>query len=91
MQGKYIEGYLVGIRGLSHGSVANAITAAIDVHQYLEFLDSESPGGPVKNSMSVARLKSRRNREQTTAERERQCSAQASGATLLWEQVLPAR
>ncbi|KAI8817883.1 uncharacterized protein EV422DRAFT_508705 [Fimicolochytrium jonesii] len=86
---KYVEGYLVGIRGLSHGSVANAITAAIDVHKFLESESSTRLPG-TKKSMSITRLQSYRNRKQTLAERERQATVDEDGSTILWEQFLEA-
>ncbi|KAI8817222.1 uncharacterized protein EV422DRAFT_604763 [Fimicolochytrium jonesii] len=88
---KYVDGYPVGIRGLAQGSVANAITAAIDVHKYLDFLESESSVNRRGKSLSIARLQNQRNKEQALAERERQGSAEETGTTILWEQFLEAK
>ena len=86
-QDKYVDGYLVGIRGLAHGSIANAITAAIDVHKYLEYQEPELSNTNGGKSLNIARLKNRRNKEQTLAERQRQASVEEEGTAILWEQV----
>lgn len=83
MKDKYVDGYLSHIRGLSHGSIANAITAAIDV---LKVLQSQSED-PFAECNEISRLKNRRNKEQTLAERERQAAVHDDGTTILWEQV----
>ncbi|KAI8819509.1 uncharacterized protein EV422DRAFT_568940 [Fimicolochytrium jonesii] len=49
---KYIDGYLVSISGLAHGSVANAITAAIDVLKDLHAQSDE----PFARCEKIARL-----------------------------------
>ena len=74
---------MLQIRGLSHGSVANAITAAIDV---LKVLQAQT-GDPFAEGPHIAKLKNRRNKEQTMAERERQTAVYDDGTTILWEQV----
>ncbi|KAJ3049854.1 hypothetical protein HK097_009153 [Rhizophlyctis rosea] len=81
---KYVDGYLIHIRSLSHGSVANAITAAIDV---LKVLQAQSEN-VFSECNEISRLKNRRNKEQTLAERERQTSVHDDGTTILWEQRL---
>ncbi|KAJ3282872.1 hypothetical protein HK104_010669, partial [Borealophlyctis nickersoniae] len=70
------------VRGLSHGTVANAITTAIDVLKFRR-AHSEDPFAPCD---SIAKLKNRRNKEQTLAERERRMAIEDSNASILWEQ-----
>ncbi|KAJ3282520.1 hypothetical protein HK104_010849 [Borealophlyctis nickersoniae] len=81
---KYVDGYLLQVRGLSHGTVANAITAAIDVLKFRQ-AQSEDPFAPFD---CIAKLKNRRNKEQTLAERERRLTIEDGNASILWEQFL---
>ncbi|KAJ3014128.1 hypothetical protein HKX48_005319, partial [Thoreauomyces humboldtii] len=94
---KYVEGYLRAIRGLSHGSIGNHITAAIDVLKYRTAQSSGTgrlnpiPNPNPKANMKIARLMRTRNREQTLAERERNETRQDSASSgIVWEEVLEA-
>ncbi|KAJ3281231.1 hypothetical protein HK104_000128, partial [Borealophlyctis nickersoniae] len=83
---KYVDGYLLLVRGLSHGTVANCITAALDVLKFRQ-AQSEDPFAPCD---SIAKLKYRRNKEQTLAERERRLTIEDGNASIVWEQFLEA-
>ncbi|KAJ3280125.1 hypothetical protein HK104_000895, partial [Borealophlyctis nickersoniae] len=83
---KYVDGYLLVVRGLSHGTVANAITAAIDVLKFRR-AQSDDPFAPCD---TIAKLKHRRNKEQTLAERDRRLTIEDGNASILWEQFLEA-
>ncbi|KAJ3019533.1 hypothetical protein HKX48_002010 [Thoreauomyces humboldtii] len=88
---KYVEGYLRSIRGLSHGSIGNHVTAAIDVLKYRTAQSSSATRLNPKANMKIARLMRTRNQEQTLAERERNETRQDSASSgIVWEQVLEA-
>ncbi|KAJ3015922.1 hypothetical protein HKX48_004302 [Thoreauomyces humboldtii] len=85
---KYVEGYLRSIRGLSHGSIGNHVTAAIDVLKYRTAQSSSTTRLNPKANMKIARLMRTRNQEQTLAERERNETRQDSASSgIVWEQV----
>ncbi|KAJ3006099.1 hypothetical protein HKX48_000302 [Thoreauomyces humboldtii] len=88
---KYVEGYLRSIRGLSHGSIGNHVTAAIDVLKYRTAESSGTRTGNPKANLKIARLMRTRNQEQTLAERERNDTRQDNASSgIVWEQVLEA-
>ncbi|KAJ3009320.1 hypothetical protein HKX48_008028, partial [Thoreauomyces humboldtii] len=88
---KYVEGYLRAIRGLSHGSIGNHVTAAIDVLKYRTAQSSGTGRLNPKANLKIARLMRTRNQEQTLAERERNETRQDSASSgIVWEQVLEA-
>ncbi|KAJ3160312.1 hypothetical protein HDU88_007994 [Geranomyces variabilis] len=88
---KYVEGYLRAIRGLSHGSIANHITAAVDVLKYRNAENSGTTSAKPKSNMKIARLMRTRNQEQTLAERQRNDTRQDNTSSgIVWEQILEA-
>ncbi|KAJ3145083.1 hypothetical protein HDU89_007603, partial [Geranomyces variabilis] len=88
---KYVEGYLRAIRGLSYGSIANHITAAIDVLKYRSAETCGKASAKPKGNLKIARLMRTRNQEQTLAERQRIDTKQDSTTSgIVWEQVLEA-
>ncbi|KAJ3144406.1 hypothetical protein HDU89_008280 [Geranomyces variabilis] len=87
---KYIDGYLRSIRGLGHGSIANHITAAIDVLKYRSAEIASPAGFSPKANPKIARLMRFRNQEQVLAERERNDSKESASMGIVWEQYLEA-
>ncbi|KAJ3144670.1 hypothetical protein HDU86_001520 [Geranomyces michiganensis] len=87
LKDKYVEGYLRSIRALGHGSIANHITAAIDV---LKYRLAETLGAACispKANPKIARLMRSKNQEQVLAERERNDSKEITSMGIVWEQV----
>ncbi|KAJ3144594.1 hypothetical protein HDU89_008155 [Geranomyces variabilis] len=87
---KYIDGYLRSIRGLGHRSIANHITAAIDVLKYRSAEIASPASFSPKANPKVARLMRFRNQEQVLAERERNDSNESMSMEIIWEQYLEA-
>ncbi|KAJ3144069.1 hypothetical protein HDU89_000707 [Geranomyces variabilis] len=87
---KYINGYLRSIRGLGHGTIANHITAAIDVLKYRSTEVAGACSLNPKANPKIARLMFARNREQVLAERERNGMKETAPTGIVWEQYLEA-
>ncbi|KAI8585354.1 hypothetical protein BDZ88DRAFT_442474 [Geranomyces variabilis] len=87
---KYINGYLRSIRGLGHGTIANHITAAIDVLKYRSYEAASAVSLNPKANHKIARLMFARNQEQVLAERERKGMKETSSVGIVWEQFLEA-
>ncbi|KAJ3143982.1 hypothetical protein HDU89_001141 [Geranomyces variabilis] len=87
---KYVAGYLRSIRALGHGSIANHITAAIDVLKYRSAETSGAACISPKANPKIARLMRSRNQEQVLAERERNDSKESTSMGIVWEQYLEA-
>ncbi|KAJ3147724.1 hypothetical protein HDU86_007899 [Geranomyces michiganensis] len=87
---KYINGYLRSIRGLGHGTIANHITAAIDVLKYRSSEVASAASLNPKANPKIARLMFARNQEQVLADRERNGMKETASAGIVWEQFLEA-
>ncbi|KAJ3144174.1 hypothetical protein HDU89_008939 [Geranomyces variabilis] len=87
---KYVNGYLRSIRGLGHGTIANHITAAIDVLKYRSSEVASPASLNPKANPKIARLMFARNQEQVLADRERNSMKETDSTRIVWEQFLEA-